>query len=389
MKTHWPSVVLLLTAFATTLAVGALTQEDNKAFYQAREEAAPEAVKAKLESLREQVSERQLTFDVGYTTAMEYEVEQITGLVEPPDLQNQIALQNQRVAGVQRAPMMAEVAGVCSDSASSFDWRPHGGVTGVRNQGACGSCWAFATHAPFEGSYRLRHGKAIDTAEQDTLDCNPWNYGCGGGWWAFDYLINKGVGKESDYRYTATQGPCRTVSRPFQAEAWGYVGSTATPSVNEIKKALCEHGPLAVAVNVTSAFQAYGGGTFNACSEAWAPSKAYVVGDLVESSADQMYQCTTAGTSGTSQPSWSGATVNDGTVVWRSVGKINHGVTLIGWDDTRQAWLIKNSWGTGWGETGGSGSERGYMWIRYDCNNVGYGAAWVQAGEEGCTGCGC
>lgn len=57
---------------------------------------------------------------------------------------------------------------------------------------------------------------------------------------------------------------------------------------------------------------------------------------------------------------------------------INHGVTIIGWDDSKHAWLIKNSWGTGWGETGG-GSERGYMWIDYSTNNIGIATAWVDA----------
>jgi hypothetical protein len=55
-----------------------------------------------------------------------------------------------------------------------------------------------------------------------------------------------------------------------------------------------------------------------------------------------------------------------------STGDVNHGVTLIGWDDAKQAWRIKNSWGPGWGESG-------YMWIDYQSNSIGYGASWVQA----------
>jgi len=57
---------------------------------------------------------------------------------------------------------------------------------------------------------------------------------------------------------------------------------------------------------------------------------------------------------------------------------VNHAVTLIGWDEDKHAWLIKNSWGQGWGEPAGSGTQRGYMWISYDSNNIGYGAAWVE-----------
>ena len=67
---------------------------------------------------------------------------------------------------------------------------------------------------------------------------------------------------------------------------------------------------------------------------------------------------------------------------------VNHGVTLIGWDDSKVAgdrkgaWLIKNSWGTGWGTAAG-GPERGYMWIAYGSNNIGYGAAWGIAAKLG------
>jgi hypothetical protein len=98
--------------------------------------------------------------------------------------------------------------------------------------------------------------------------------------------------------------------------------------VDRLKDALCKFGPLAVTVLATDAFQAYtGGDIFNECAS----------------------------------------------------GDINHAVTLIGWDDDKQAWLIKNSWGTGWGDTCGYGSERGYMWIAYGCNKIGAYAAWVYA----------
>jgi cathepsin L len=99
------------------------------------------------------------------------------------------------------------------------------------------------------------------------------------------------------------------------------------PTVAEIKKALCEHGALAVAVHVSNAFRLYTGGVFNEQANG-----------LIK----------------------------------------NHEVTLIGWDDSKGAWLIKNSWGTGWGGNGDDASStRGYMWIAYGSNDVGYNASWV------------
>ncbi|MFH7029558.1 MAG: C1 family peptidase [Heteroscytonema crispum UTEX LB 1556] len=153
------------------------------------------------------------------------------------------------------------------------------------------------------------------------LDCS--NVGsCSGGWWAYQYLVDTGSADETEYKYVATQGKCKSnVNRSYKAVTWGYVDSThEIPTVNALKEALCEHGPLAVAVEVTQAFLAYKSGVFNE----------------------------------------------------NSTGNVNHGVTLIGWDDTKNAWRIKNSWGNGWGESG-------YMWIDYSSNKIGYGASWVQA----------
>jgi hypothetical protein len=161
----------------------------------------------------------------------------------------------------------------------------------------------------------------VNSSEQDTLDCSGEG-SCSGGWWAFQNLIDKGAAEENNYPYVAEQGPCQTgVDRPFKGVAWGYVDdSVEIPSTDALKKALCEYGPLAVAVYVSPAFQAYTSGVFNE----------------------------------------------------NAAGQVNHGVTLTGWDDERKAWRIKNSWGEGWG-------ENGFMWIGWGCNSIGYAAAWTQA----------
>ncbi len=81
----------------------------------------------------------------------------------------------------------------CSAGEARFDWADYNGVTGVRDQGSCGSCWAFATHGAYEGSFAILNKMLVDSSEQDTLDCSG-SGSCDGGWWAFDYLIDTGFG---------------------------------------------------------------------------------------------------------------------------------------------------------------------------------------------------
>jgi len=348
-------------------------------YYQQRELAAPPAVKAKLDRFREQIRAKAYTFQVGYTNVMDYRIEEITGLVVPPDLKDRIIKQNLEATKRMIPKLMTAVSAACSASAASFDWRSLNKVTPVKDQRNCGSCWAFGTHAAFESSYWISNNLPIDSAEQDTLDCNPWGYSCGGGWWAFDYLIGTGSAVELTYLYTAVKGACRSVQRPYKASAWGYVGNDLIPSVAAIKQALCQYGPLAISVEVTGAFQAYTSGVFNACAGTWSPSTQYAVDDLVKASSGDIFQVITAGRSGASQPSWPiptnsnpHPTIHDGTATWQCLGMVNHAITLVGWDDAKGAWLIKNSWNTWWGESG-------YMWISYNCNNVCLGTAWVQS----------
>jgi cathepsin L len=306
-----------------------------------RERMAPAAIRAQLAELRSQIQSQRLTFEVGYTTALDRRIEQLAGLRPPANLQAQANKQNAladqllRIDNASRDEYaklnprkLPELTLSCSSSASAFDWRKAGKVSPVRDQGPCGSCWAFATIGAYEGSYLIRNGGTPDASEQDVLSCSGIGT-CAGGWWAFDFLIGDGDATEATYPYTATDSPCKpTIPDSFYATTWGYVKpGGGTPSVSEMKQALCQYGPLAVAVRVTNQFRAYTSGVFNE----------------------------------------------------HASGSVNHGVTLIGWDDTKGAWLIKNSWGTGWGDPCGYGTQKGYMWIAYDSNSIGYAAAWVRA----------
>ncbi len=329
MSTKRP-FLLLMTCFLVLVVMPALsvgqqakqiTPSDTTRDLGQRELQAAPKIQAQLKSLRSNAKEKGWTFKVGYTTALDFKLESITGLKVPDNLNDRMKKQDAVAADCRCAPSMAAALGSCSPTAKEFDWRDHGGTTDPRDQGGCGSCWAFATHGAYEGSYAILSNQLENTSEQDTLDCSGAG-SCAGGWWAFDYLIATGAAEEADYSYTAVQGTCKSsVDRPYKALAWGYVDSSQPiPKVAALKTALCQYGPLAVAVRATSAFQAYTSGVFNE---------------------------------------------NDS-------GNVNHGVTLIGWDDSKKAWLIKNSWGTGWGMSG-------HMWIAFDSNSIGYAAAWCQA----------
>ncbi len=224
-------------------------------------------------------------------------------------------------------------------SAASFDWRTAKVVTPVRQylgntgQDSCGSCWCFAAVATFESSHLLQDNNPkpddLDASEQHILNCGHTG-GCQGDWYwtAWQYMKNKGTATEKDVPYKAAVMSCNAgVNAPYKVEAFGLVDNNKhIPDRQAIKNALCKHGPLAIAVEADEGFVAYAGGVFKGFK---------------------------------SEPT-------------NPQAKINHAITLIGWDNGKNAWLIKNSWGTDWG-------EKGYMWIDYDSNNVGYAAAWVKA----------
>ncbi|BBM85523.1 C1 family peptidase [Candidatus Uabimicrobium amorphum] len=322
------------------------TLQADKSFYRNREQKANKKIKQNLIFLRQNIARKKMKFSVGYTTAMDFKISQLATLRLPGDLSQKMQKQNSKAKQLlaidnqaferykkinpkKWALIRKKYIFRCFSNARSWDWRKRSKVTSVRNQSACGSCWAFATLGSFEGNFALRNGFQLDFSEQALLSCSGAGT-CRGGWWAFDYLVSRGVPVESKYPYTSRDDPCNLPAgtRYYKAVTWGYVGSSSSvPNVAALKNALCQYGPLSVAVRVTPGFQAYTGGVFNESD----------------------------------------------------TGRVNHGVTLIGWDDNKQAWLIKNSWGTGWGSTGGYGTERGYMWISYGSNKIGYAAAWVKA----------
>lgn len=223
-----------------------------------------------------------------------------------------------------------------STSLSAFGWNGSKTSTIVQYQGICGSCWAFTSAAVYETNYLLKNGKKLDVSEQAILDCAVDKSGndagsCDGGWYGgvFDYLTVKGAKTESEDPYKGKSGFCSSSSKTkYTVIKWGYVRRDAgIPSVKEMKEAIAKYGAVAATVKVTPAFQAYKSGIFDEHASVSAP--------------------------------------ND----------VNHAITIVGWDDGKQAYLVKNSWGPNWG-------DKGYIWVEYGSNNIGYGAAWVVVAQE-------
>jgi Papain family cysteine protease len=136
-------------------------------------------------------------------------------------------------------------------------------------------------------------------------------------------------------------------------------------TVAELKKALLDFGPLTVTMMVTDEFQAYKDGVFEEHRDSGS------IYTYVSDGADNQNY----------------TVQSDGTMIGKDANgndyyPTNHAILLIGWDDTQGAWLIKNSWGQGWGNTGGFGTDTGYGWVKYNADNIGWAAAWVKAQNE-------
>jgi hypothetical protein len=194
---------------------------------------------------------------------------------------------------------------------SLFDWRLLGGVTEVKDQGQCGSCWDFAAVGAFESAYLISTGAMPDFSEQQVLSCNTGESSCDGGWMSDAYNLHMDYGAIDEWcmPYMGNDNiPC--TQEDFAPTAY-LIGFEDIPNnVNAIKNALLL-SPLSTTFTVYDDFFGYNGGCYE------------------HSDTDP----------------------------------INHAVVIVGWDDDmcdgQGAWIVKNSWGQGWGMDG-------YFCIKYN-----------------------
>jgi len=209
------------------------------------------------------------------------------------------------------------------------DWRKEGVVSPVKNQGQCGSCWAFSAVGSLESAVAIKTGKITEFSEQELVDCSDdyGNAGCNGGLpsLAFDYVQDHQISLESDYVYTARDGSCKASKYKTKQAITGYK-TLKNPSVETLIAAIAEQ-PVSVGIEVQSDFMHYKSGIYKPADE-----------DCGDS--------------------------------------LNHGVVAVGYlvdnNDEKSYFIIKNSWSNTWGEEGyirvAVGSGRGTCGIanKYD-----------------------
>jgi cathepsin L len=300
-------------------------------FYADRELRAAPQLKAKIKSLRDEVTEKKFTFEVAYTAALDLKESELVGTLQPKPINLDIVKQqedfNKKLEVKARLdmqklkikePNVSAVSAIPSCYVASAFFSP------VKNQGGCGSCWAFAAAAQFEHTHKKFYGTVPNLSEQDMVSCGKTCAGidagsCGGGhsFRAFDYIRCFGNAKETSFPYTATNGVCVAKPKTFWAYFWSQLtNSGGFPTRDQIKSRIQSYGAVVTYMKAgVGSFQAYKSGVYNGY-----PSN--------------------------------------------NTHNIDHAVIIVGWCDQMNAWIIKNSWGTGWG-------INGYAYVNYNACNIG------------------
>uniref|UniRef100_A0A7S3YVJ6 Peptidase C1A papain C-terminal domain-containing protein n=2 Tax=Lotharella globosa TaxID=91324 RepID=A0A7S3YVJ6_9EUKA len=193
-----------------------------------------------------------------------------------------------------------------SETPDSVDWVAKGAVSPVKNQGQCGSCWAFSTTGAVEGIHEITTGELVSLSEQELVDCAGayGNLGCNGGLMdsGFEFVIKNGLCTEKDYSYVAKQGQCEKSKCTAAVKISGY-HDVPSRSSSALLQAVAKQ-PVSIAIEADrSVFQFYSSGVMDSSS------------------------CGT---------------------------QLDHGVLLVGYGEEsgKKYWKVKNSWGASWGQDG-------------------------------------
>jgi len=220
---------------------------------------------------------------------------------------------------------------------ASWNWQTKGAVSHVKNQGQCGSCWAFSASEAIEGCHFITTGTLVTLSEQDLVDCSGsfGNQGCDGGLMdqAFQYVISAGgIDTESCYPYSAMDGNCHfNKAAPCCGSTVTKYTDVTSGSESALQQAVYTV-PTAVGIDASqSSFQFYSGGVYY-------------------------------------EPDCSST-------------QLDHGVLAVGWgtDSGSDYWIVKNSWGEDWG-------QQGYIWMARNKNNN-CGIATAASYVTGCNNC--
>lgn len=195
---------------------------------------------------------------------------------------------------------------------TEFDWRLKNAVTEVKDQGMCGSCWAFSTTGNVEGQYAIKHGQLLEFSEQELVDCDKVDEGCNGGLMDNAYRVIEQLGgleTESDYPYEGDDETCHFNPAKVKVQLTGALNISHNET--DMAKWLVQNGPIAIAINA-NAMQFYFGGVSHPFKMLCNPNN------------------------------------------------LDHGVLIVGYgvhkyslfNKTLPFWIVKNSWGPSWGEQG-------------------------------------
>ena len=231
----------------------------------------------------------------------------------------------------------------CENLPEEFDLRDFGVVPPVRDQGNCGSCWAFSVTASLESAHAGMTTNVLDLSEQQIVSCDNESFGCNGGWLNdFAYQIAKGQASEEAFPYRAADVTCRSGLTPIaKATGFMHVGqANRRATEKEVRCALFQSKTIPwITVSANSQW-----------------------GNMPTDTNGLHTRCNS--------------------------GQTNHAVGLIGWKtvDGKVYFKMRNSWGTEWGSSAGKeGAETGYAMMGLGCDNLGEEIAYIKTETMRCN----